>query len=300
MYATLPLIRSVPPDKMNIRAKSLMAILLTGMVLGAGLALTSGPASAQIVSVLDEHGQRVYINTTPPPARTAALVKNISASPNATKGDISASGLSNGSGSTTASGGSNKLSSARLEELVQSTAARHGVDANLVRAVIETESGGNPSAVSRKGAVGLMQLMPTTALELGVKNMYSAAENLEAGVRYLHTLLNRYAGDLDKALAAYNAGAGAVDRAGGVPKYRETRDYVKKVTNNYFAADAGKPMGTAGVPHSGLTGGTAANMSSTALKTDAQATPKAPVVVAPPAHKMYQTTDAQGHVVWVN
>ena len=157
-----------------------------------------------------------------------------------------------------ANGGSHGLSSARLEELVQSTAARHGVDANLVRAVIQTESGGNPGAVSRKGAVGLMQLMPTTALELGVKNMYSAEQNLEAGVRYLHTLLDRYAGDLDKALAAYNAGAGAVDRAGGVPKYRETRDYVKKVTNNYFAADAGKPMGTAGVPHSGLTGGTAA------------------------------------------
>ena len=96
---------------------------------------------------------------------------------------------------------------------MQSTAARHGVDANLVRAVIETESGGNPNAVSHKGAVGLMQLMPTTALELGVKNMYSAEQNLEAGVRYLHTLLDRYAGDLDKALAAYNAGAGAVDRA---------------------------------------------------------------------------------------
>jgi soluble lytic murein transglycosylase-like protein len=282
---------------MNIRAKSLMAILLTGMVLGPVALLTCAPASAQIVSVLDEHGQRVYINTTPPPARNTASSKNSLASSNATKADLSASGLSSGAA---ANSSSNKLSSARLEELVQSTAARHGVDANLVRAVIETESGGNPNAVSHKGAVGLMQLMPTTALELGVKNMYSAEQNLEAGVRYLHTLLDRYAGDLDKALAAYNAGAGAVDRAGGVPKYRETRDYVKKVTNNYFAADAGKPMGAAGVPHSGLTGGSAANASSTALKTDAQATPKAPVVVPPPAHKMYQTTDAQGHIVWVN
>jgi soluble lytic murein transglycosylase-like protein len=282
---------------MNIRAKSLMAILLTGMVLAPVALLTCAPASAQIVSVLDERGQRVYINTTPPPARTAALVKSTAASSNATKADGSASGLNSGSGTN---GASNKLSSARLEELVQSTAARHGVDANLVRAVIQTESGGNPGAVSRKGAVGLMQLMPTTALELGVKNMYSAEQNLEAGVRYLHTLLDRYAGDLDKALAAYNAGAGAVDRAGGVPKYRETRDYVKKVTNNYFAADAGKPMGTAGVPHSGLTNGPAGSTSNSALKTEAQATPKAPVVVAPPAHKMYQTTDAQGHVVWVN
>ena len=288
---------------MNIRAKSLMAILLTGMVLGPVILLTCASASAQIVSVLDERGQRVYINTMPPPARTTASSKNSSASSNATKGDLLASGLNGGStinSGSTPSGSSNRLSSARLEELVQSTAARHGVDANLVRAVIETESGGNPSAVSRKGAVGLMQLMPTTALELGVKNMYSAEQNLEAGVRYLHTLLNRYAGDLDKALAAYNAGAGAVDRAGGVPKYRETRDYVKKVTNNYFAADAGKPMGTSAVPRSGLTGDAAGSASSTAVKTGAQAAPKAPVVVPPPAHKMYQTTDAQGRVVWVN
>ena len=280
-----------------------MAILLTGLVLGSGLALTCGPASAQIVSVLDEHGQRVYINMAPPPARATASSKNGTQSSNATKGNLSASGLNGAPASeqmanatqSAANGASHGLSSARLEELVQSTAARHGVNPNLVRAVIETESGGNPSAVSRKGAVGLMQLMPTTALELGVKNMYSAAENLEAGVRYLHTLLDRYNGDLDRALAAYNAGAGAVDRAGGVPKYRETREYVKKVTSNYLAADAGMPMSAAGAPHSGLTGAAASTM----LKPNAQAAPKAPVVV-PPAHKIFQTTDAQGHVVWAN
>jgi hypothetical protein len=287
---------------MNIRAKSLMAILLTGMVLTPVTLLICAPASAQIVSVLDERGQRVYINTMPVPARMTASAKNSSGSSNATKGNLSASGLSGAATSVNASqnaagGSSNQLSSARLEELVQSTAARHGVDANLVRAVIETESGGNPSAVSRKGAVGLMQLMPTTALELGVKNMYSAEQNLEAGVRYLHTLIDRYGGDLDRALAAYNAGAGAVDRAGGVPKYRETRDYVKKVTNNYFAADAGKPMSAAGVPHSGLTGSPS---SSAATKGSVPATPKTPVVVPPPAHKIYQTTDAQGRVIWVN
>jgi Transglycosylase SLT domain len=292
---------------MNIRAKSLMAILLTGLVLGSGLAITCAPASAQIVSVLDERGQRVYINMAPPPTRATVSSKNGTPSSSATKGNLSASGLNGGRASeqmanatqTAANGASHGLSSARLEELVQSAAARHGVNPNLVRAVIETESGGNPSAVSRKGAVGLMQLMPTTALELGVKNMYSAAENLEAGVRYLHTLLDRYNGDLDRALAAYNAGAGAVDRAGGVPKYRETREYVKKVTSNYLAADAGRPMSATGAPHSGLTGATSSSASSAALKTNPQATPKAPVVVPPP-HKIYQTTDAQGRVVWVN
>jgi soluble lytic murein transglycosylase-like protein len=281
-------------------AKSLMAILLTGLVLGSGLALTCAPASAQIVSVLDEHGQRVYINTAPPPPRVTATSKNSTAGSNATKGDQSASGLNSGSassGAPSSSGASNRLSSARLEELVQSTAARHGVDANLVRAVIETESGGNPSAVSRKGAVGLMQLMPTTALELGVKNMYSASENLEAGVRYLHTLIDRYGGDLDKALAAYNAGAGAVDRAGGVPHYRETVDYVKKVTNNYFAADAGKPTGGLSAPHSGILGPATSIATNTTVKPTAPAAAK---VVVPPPNKIYKTTDASGHVVWAN
>ena len=275
---------------MNVRAKSLMAILLTGLVLGCV------PAHAQIVSVLDEQGQRVYINTAPPPVRAMASSKNTASSSNATKGKELASGLNGGSPApsgrqTMVGGASHELSPARLEELVQSTAARHGVDANLVRAVIETESGGNPSAVSRKGAVGLMQLMPTTALELGVRNMYSAAENLEAGVRYLHTLLDRYNGDLDRALAAYNAGAGAVDRAGGVPKYRETREYVRKVTNSYYAADAG-------APHSGLSG----TPTNTALKSPAPAASKAaaPVVVVPPPNKIYKTTDATGRVVWTN
>lgn len=275
-----------------------MAILLTGLVLGSGLALTCAPASAQIVSVLDEHGQRVYINTTPPPPRVTASSKNTAAGSNATKGDQSASGLNSAGTSTNPTqNASNKLSSARLEELVQSTAARHGVDANLVRAVIETESGGNPSAVSRKGAVGLMQLMPTTALELGVKNMYSASENLEAGVRYLHTLIDRYGGDLDKALAAYNAGAGAVDRAGGVPHYRETVDYVKKVTNNYFAADAGKPMSGLSAPHSGIVGPATSSATNMSVKA---AVPAAPKAVVPPPNKIYKTTDASGHTVWAN
>jgi transglycosylase-like protein with SLT domain len=292
---------------MNVRAKSLMAILLTGLVFGSGLALTCAPVSAQIVSVLDEHGQRVYINTAPQPARATESTKNAASPrnplPGATKAAEIASGLSGTSvaaprmatTSNIASSGSHGLSSPRLEELVQTTANRHGVDPNLVRAVIQTESGGNPSAVSRKGAVGLMQLMPTTALELGVRNMYNAQENLEAGVRYLHTLLIRYGGDLDRALAAYNAGAGAVDRAGGVPRFRETRDYVRKVTNSYFAADASKPMSATNTPRYGLSGvGT-----SSPIKTPAQPLAKTPPPVQP-SNKVYKTTDAAGHTVWAN
>jgi len=106
----------------------------------------------------------------------------------------------------------------------------------LVLAVVSVESAFRPEAVSRKGAQGLMQLMPATAASLGVKDAFDPVENLDGGSRHLGSLLTLYGGDLVSALAAYNAGAGAVARHGGVPPYRETRAYVKKVLERYQAA----------------------------------------------------------------
>ena len=126
------------------------------------------------------------------------------------------------------------------EKLVREAAERHSVDPALIRAVIETESNWNPAAVSRKGAVGLMQLIPTTAQRFGVNDLYSPQQNVDAGVKYLKTLLERYNGNLDLALAAYNAGEGAVDRAHGVPSFRETRDYVQRVQSAYFRPGSGR------------------------------------------------------------
>jgi soluble lytic murein transglycosylase-like protein len=120
-----------------------------------------------------------------------------------------------------------------VERLVAEAAQRHGLDPALVMAVVGVESGFQPQAVSPKGARGLMQLMPRTAREMGVADPFDPAANLDGGSRYLSSLVARYEGDLTKALAAYNAGMGAVARHGGVPPYAETRKYVQRVLGRY-------------------------------------------------------------------
>jgi soluble lytic murein transglycosylase-like protein len=122
-----------------------------------------------------------------------------------------------------------------VPSLAREIARKHGVDPALVLAVVAVESGFQPAAVSSKGAQGLMQLMPGTARELGVANAFDPAENLDGGVRYLRKLVDLYAGDLKLALAAYNAGAGAVKAHRGIPPYSETRAYVQKVLKRYEA-----------------------------------------------------------------
>lgn len=125
------------------------------------------------------------------------------------------------------------LGSPTVESAIQAAAQRHNVDPNLVRAVIQVESNFNPQAVSNKGALGLMQLMPKTAKSLKVNNAFDPQQNVDAGVRHLKTLLDNFGGDIELTLAAYNAGETAVQHHKGVPPYAETRDYVKKITALY-------------------------------------------------------------------
>ena len=195
----------------------------------AGFLALASPARAQIASVMDESGRRFFVNAEQP-----VLVRTVTPSKPATiyiSGEFRVQGPNRPAV---------RLDRDGAEKLVREAAERHNVDPALVRAVIETESNWNPSARSRKGAMGLMQLIPTTAQRFGANDALNPKQNVDAGVRYLRTLLERYNGNLDLALAAYNAGEGAVDRAHGIPFIRETRNYVQRVQDAYFRPGSGR------------------------------------------------------------
>lgn len=129
----------------------------------------------------------------------------------------------------------------QLEELISPVARRYGLEPELVAAVVWVESSGDPKAVSRKGAGGLMQLMPETANALGIGDVFDPIQNLEGGVRYFRDLLDQHGQDLPLALAAYNAGPQAVARLGGIPPYAETEHYVKRILDLYNGKEAPAP-----------------------------------------------------------
>jgi len=125
------------------------------------------------------------------------------------------------------------FSSQQFQEAISSAAQRHGIDAELVRAVIKVESDFNAQARSNKGAQGLMQLMPDTARLHNVADAYNPLENIDGGVRHLRLLMDQYRGDLELVLAAYNAGVNAVEKYRGVPPYGETKEYIRRVLSFY-------------------------------------------------------------------
>ncbi len=199
---------------MNFRGSYLIA---ASILLLAGVTVTSPSARAadQIVLIQDAQGRKIYINT--------------------------------GNPLTGLRGRSLRFSSlisppAEIDRAVQDTARRLQMDPQLIRAIIQVESDYNTNAQSRKGAMGLMQLVPTTAQRFGVRNPYNAKQNIEGGVNYLKYLLELFKGDIELSLAAYNAGEHSVLRAGSVPEISETKNYVRKVTDLY--SPGAKPTST--------------------------------------------------------
>jgi len=212
------------------------AVLFAAAFFFFSAGLFTAQANAQIAKVSNNDGRLLFVNAEPP-----ASLRLSSRKP---RGIFLPAEVSFAGGNRPAM----DLNRDGAEKLVREAAERHRVDPALIRAVIETESNWNAGAISRKGAVGLMQLIPTTAHRFGVNDLYSPQQNVDAGVRYLKTLLERYNGNLELALAAYNAGEGAVDRAHGIPRFRETRDYVQRVQSAYLRPGSGRLDGAFNSP----------------------------------------------------
>ncbi len=183
----------------------------------AGNALAGG-----IYKYVEKDGTVVYTNV--PPSKRVAQARRID-------GDFRPAPAPSAAARVTER---SKKAAAEFDEIITAAAIRYKMPPNLVRAVMHAESAFDPTAVSVVGASGLMQLMPATAREMYVKDIFDVKENIEGGVRYLRVLANEFDGDMVKMVAAYNAGPEAVKKYGGVPPYAETQAYVKKVVALYF------------------------------------------------------------------
>jgi soluble lytic murein transglycosylase-like protein len=249
------------PKRLHI-ALMATAGIATILSLTTRLSGEENPAATTVItSTRDDLGRTIYVNEAPPPAvghspapARQSTLKYWSVtdrrwkpvpSANVRAARSAAEDVNRLLGSTDAeptqgneAAGGTSFAQPNIDAAIDQAAERHHVDPNLVRAVIKVESNFNPNAVSRKGAMGLMQLMPQTARQLNVANPFDPEENVDAGVRHLKQLIDNYGGDIRLSLAAYNAGEGAVQRSAGIPHYAETQNYVKRITNLYGAPEA--------------------------------------------------------------
>lgn len=191
------------------RQSKIPAFVAACAILAAGSLLRPSRLRAgQVAVITDQNGRSVYVNGNPAPAPA---------------GDVQASPV---------------FSNTRLDTIIDRVSSRYQVDPKLVHAVIRVESNYDPAAVSSKGAMGLMQLIPSTARRFGVRNPFDPKENIQGGVSYLKYLLHLFGGNLPLSLAAYNSGEARVIRSGGVPAIPETERYVRKVTHLYHSGNS--------------------------------------------------------------
>jgi hypothetical protein len=247
--------------------------IATSLSLAAPLVWAESDRASEAITTTDEHGRKIYVNEPAPvqkhatqttlhkrsalvywsskesrwkpvpSAGTASMQAARSAAAEVSQYFGHESVQSANAKIVTANARGHQASQDEIDASIVMAAARHNVDPNLVRAVVKVESNFNSNAVSRKGAMGLMQLMPSTARSLKVNNPFDPAQNVDAGVRHLKQLLENYGGDVNLTLAAYNAGSGAVARSAGVPHFAETQNYVRRITNLYYGGFDLSPSG---------------------------------------------------------
>ena len=205
--------------------RGLALLSITCVLLGA-----AAPARADIYRCKRADGTLHYTNVREPGRRCQLVVRGSSKS----KAKQSPKGRKGTSGST-ASRSKTPAQQHRYDGLIGEAARLYQLPEPFIRAVMRVESGFNPTVVSRAGAMGLMQLMPKTARSMGVSDPFDARQNILGGARYLRILANRFKGDLVLTVAAYNAGEGAVEKYNGVPPYKETQRYVRRVLQHYYA-----------------------------------------------------------------
>jgi soluble lytic murein transglycosylase-like protein len=200
---------------MRIRKQSRVpfSIAACGILLAGFLASLPWLRAGQVATITDPNGQSVYVNANDAPAAPAFAQAG------------------------------QALSNTKINSIIDRVSSRHQVDPKLVRALIRVESNYDPAAVSSKGAMGLMQLIPSTAERFGVQNPFDPNQNIEGGVSYLKYLLHLFGGNLPLSLAAYNSGEDTVIRSGGIPAIPETEHYVRAITHLYHSkgADLGAP-----------------------------------------------------------
>jgi len=241
----------------------LHAVLMASTVIATSLSLTpyvhAQARTGSIVASTDDDGRKVFTNDSVPSAPSAPAARKQAAPAAPSNGLVywspkdkkwksvpnanvraaraAAAEVNDASQSQNIGFARKPFTEKEIDAAIEQAASKHNVDANLVRSVIKVESNFNPNAVSRKGAMGLMQLMPQTARQLQVRNPFDPEQNVDAGVRHLKQLMENYNGDVKLTLAAYNAGAGAVNRSAGIPHYAETRNYVRRITDLYYGGN---------------------------------------------------------------
>ena len=207
-------------------SRALAVVGMAGLIVG-----TAASARADIFRCKRSDGTQHYTNIKEPGRRCELVVKG------SKRSRPKASAKKTGSG-TKSTGGSRSKDPARYSRynsLIGEAARLYQLPESFIRAVMRVESDFNPTVVSRAGAMGLMQLMPKTARSMGVSDPFDARQNIHGGARYLRILANRFKGDLVLTVAAYNAGQGAVEKYNGIPPYKETQRYVRRVLKHYYA-----------------------------------------------------------------